>query len=269
MPISKTPKAPKKTPKPPAPFTTSDGHAAFEHFVPVVSAFAAADVPVARGKDPSLAQHNVGVGCDVMAPHLDAVASKLPGGVTVTELRELPTLMLALVYARGRVGHAPPSGIEERLAQVSAPRDQTLRYLEVAADRGLVPAGRVEAIRAGTGKLDKARDCVAIAGMFAEYAATLAGKHPFSAAELDLLATHGAWLVAHLKPVGAKDPFERAPEALLVDRFWKEVERRYDALRLAAAHVFGGLGGVDSHMPMLMTRARVKAKAPAAAGPTV
>ncbi len=53
----------------------------------------------------------------------------------------------------------------------------------------------MKAIRAGAGPLDKAHDAVNIVGYFAELGSTIAGKHPFTSAQLDQLAEDGQWLL--------------------------------------------------------------------------
>jgi hypothetical protein len=137
-------------------------------------------------------------------------------------------------------------------------REVMLRYLEVVSHPvlGLLPENRVRAIRQGTGKLDKARDFVAIAGMFAEYEAALAGKHPFDKAQLDRLATLGGALVQQLVPGGAPAPVpKRTAEAILRDQFAALVEDRYDHLQVLAT-VALGKRRADALVPALRTIAR-------------
>src|SRR5262249_10628988 len=109
-------------------------------------------------------------------------------------------------------------------------------------------------IRAGKGKLDNARDCVDIAGVFDEYASALAGKHPFTKEQLAELATTGTWLVRSISPKGAvKEPAQRDPAAAIRDRFWRALEDGHDDLRTVGVALFG-IKNVDAYVPPLFSR---------------
>ncbi len=236
-----------------APFSTDNAAAAFRHFLPVAQALPAEDVPV-RGGDVTVARANVERGVEAIRPHLERVPQILPL-VSVNDLLELPALALALVHADGRVPAAASAReIDAALGKVGPLREMTLSYLEVAAQLGIVPAQRVRAIRSGKGKLDVARDCVDIAGLFEEAQADLAGKHPFTEAQIAELATTGTWLVQHITPRGtAKGPATRDAAALIRDRFWKLLEDRHDDLRTVGVALFG-IKGVDEQVPPLLSR---------------
>jgi hypothetical protein len=257
-PIAKKNAPPAPGPKPQAPpqglapFTTDDAEKAYEHFLPLVQALEG-DIPVRSG-DVEIALTNVRRGVASVAPLADKLDKSLPD-ISVNDLLELPALALALVHADGRVPEAIGAGdIDATLARIGPLREAGLQYLEVVADLGLLPKDRVRAVRAGKGKLDKARDCVDIAGIFREYAAALANKHPFTDAQIDDLAKTGTWLVEAIQPKGAARPAaQRHPASQIRDRFWRLVDERHDKLRTAGVVLFG-IKHVDEMVPPLQSR---------------
>jgi hypothetical protein len=250
----------------PAPFVTTDPRAAFDHFAPQASAMTG-DVPV-LSFEVSVARHNVEVACAAFAPYLGDVKGLAPS-VEPTTIAELPALALALEFAANAVPLAARSdgSIDAAMRELGQVRLDTLAYLEIAARRGLVDEGRVAKVRAGHGKLDFANDCVAIGGIFADAAAALAGKHPFTKAELDLLATKGAWLRGELTPGGApRRPSERDPAAVTRDRLAKLLDDGYGELEKVAG-VKWGAAALRDHIPLLRSRKGAKKKPPPPEGP--
>jgi hypothetical protein len=119
----------------------------------------------------------------------------------------------------------------------------------------LLPRERVAKVREGTGKLDSARDFVALPGLFAEYSDALHGKHPFPADKLDLLATLGGTLVQNVKPSRAHgEVAKRTAEAILRDQFAFLAAERYDHLQVLAA-VALGKRKADALLPALRSAA--------------
>jgi hypothetical protein len=179
---------------------------------------------------------------------------------------------MALDFANGRVPVAKLSAgeIDRMLAEGAPWRELMLTYLEVVSHPliGLLPRERVAAVRAGTGKLDKAQDFVAIAGLFAEFSGTLAGKHPFAETEMDRLATLGGALVQQLQPGGAptKAP-KRSPEAILRDRFGWLVAERYDQLQVLATVALGKRQADDLLPALRASGPLVSTTSPAPAAP--
>lgn len=243
------------------PFTTFDAAEAFRHFLPHAEALPADAVPV-RGGDAAIARKNVERGVEAIRPRIAEIPDILPK-IALNALLELPALALGLVHADGRVGStASGREIEAAIARVSPLRDASLRYLEVAADLGLVPAKRVRAVRAGKGKLDNARDCVDIAGIFDEFKGALEGKHPFTNDQFNELATTGTWLVERITPRGTpKTPAMRDPAALVRDRFWKLLEDGHNDLRTAGVALFG-IKNVDDYVPPLLSRTSTTSPTP-------
>jgi hypothetical protein len=250
-------------PKTASPFLSEDSEACFKHFAPLVAA-TPPDALDAYNADPEIVRVNIVRAVDAIREHLDHVTKALPL-VNVTELLELPALALALGFAADKV-FSPASRQEIRAHQATLrpARLLTLSYLEIAAALGLVPADKVQNIRAGKGALDEARDGVAIVATFNENAKALSGKHPFTAESLARLAEDGNWLIKALLPTGARpDKAEANPDAVVRDQLWTELLRRYDVL-YQAGMVIWGRRKVDAHLPALQTRLATAKAAPAA-----
>jgi hypothetical protein len=247
----------------PHPFTTLDAAAALRHFQPLAMQIPESDLGVCT-VDVEIARHNIDRGVAALRPHLSLVRVRLPL-CPVEALLELPALALALIFATDRVISSPSDGeTADRLAKMRPLREVTLCQLEVLAYFGLVPADRVRAIRAGNGPFDSARDAVAIADLYREFASVLAGKHPFAPAQLAELAEHGNWLLVQLKPAGAYlAPVERSAASLLRDRIWSLIVERHTQLREAGVVVFG-LRDLDTNIPPIGARMATVAAKPAA-----
>lgn len=263
------PKSAKKS-KERTPFVSDDGQAAYEHFLPLAKAIPADAKLEVCNAELAVVLANCKSGVAAIADHLDVVRRKAPE-CPVADVLELPTVAVALLFAGSLVVGPMPSEreIEGVLARVRPMRELTLKQLEVFAGLGLVSAARVKAIRRGSGALDTARDAVAIVALFREQSAELAGKHPFTAAQLDALATDGNWLVQNLQPSNApRKPAARNPASVVRDQIWALVRKRYDDLLDAAGAVFG-VRHVDEHIPPLRSRIAVAlASEPAAPTPT-
>lgn len=221
----------------------SDEHPAqaFAHFRPLAEAVPTQDLPVFTSQA-LLMRANIQSALGLVEPHLPKALSALREP-KLEELFELPSLVMGLDFAAGRVPVAKLSKgeIEQMLSEGAPWRDLLLRYLEVVSHPllNLVPQERVAAIRSGTGKLDQAQDFTALPGLFAEYSGALAGKHPFPAEKIDLLATLGGALLQHVKPGRAEVVSKRTGEAILRDQFAQLVADRYDRLQVMAAVALG------------------------------
>jgi hypothetical protein len=257
QPVPETKSKPKS--KSTKPFLSDDSEACLRHFSAVVAQIPASDLEVWNA-DPEIVRVNVDRGVSAIRPHEAHVKEALPL-VSIGEILELPSLSLALGLAANKVfAPASPQEIRARQQQLRPSRSRTLRYLEIAGELGLVPQDRVAAIRAGTGPMDEARDAVAIVALFNERSDVLRGKHPFSEPALQQLAADGNWLLKQLLPKGATaGKSERSAEALLRDRLWTALVRRYDGLYQAGVAVWGRRG-VDAHIPALLARAATPAK---------
>jgi hypothetical protein len=238
----------------PAPFLSQDSEACFTHYSKLLAA--SPPEPLEQlNADPDIIRVNVNRGVDAVRPHLDDVKEKLPK-LDLDDFLELPSIALALGFAVNRIfTPASPKEIHARQARMRPSRALTLSYLEIAGPLGLVPSDRVKAIRANSGPLDEAHDAVAIVAVFGEYADALKNKHPFSAELLAQLAEDGNWLVQQLTPKGAMPgKSERSEDAIVRDRIWTDLVRRYDELYQAGVVVWGRRK-VEQHIPPLHSRA--------------
>lgn len=225
-----------------AAFSTGNQAEAFAHFRPMAEAVPKAGLVPSPGKL-ALVRSNITEALRVLSPELPAVAAAMVNP-PLQEVLELPALALALSFAAARVPTRSysPGEIAAARSELAPLRDVTLTYLEVAAHPavGLVPAARVQAIRSGKGPVDNAQDGVAIAGLFAEFAPVLEGKHPFAPAQLQRLEEIGNMLVATLQPAGAVPAPAAEPNeaAVLRDQFEALLVERYELLKLCAAVAF-------------------------------
>ncbi len=225
-----------------AAFVTDSQAAAFAHFRPLAEAVDADGLPPSPGKY-ALVRSNVADALQVLVPALPHVAATM---VTppIREVLELPALALALSFAASRVPARTYSAgeIAAARAELGPLREVTLSYLEVAAHPLVrqVPAARVQAIRSGKGAIDNAQDGIAIAGLFAEFAESLANKHPFEPAQIVRLEEIGNMLVQTLQPADAAAAPPAAPHeaARLRDQFEALLAERYEMLKLCASVAF-------------------------------
>ena len=239
-----------------------DPKGAYAFFVDRARALGAASVPVSR-VEAAIARTNVDRGFKLLTPRMGELKDVAPL-VDAQRVANVPALARGVEYADKLVPSDVGDGeIDAKIAVVAPLRRATLAYLEVAAFCGLVDEGRVRAIREGTGRLDLARDAVAIAGLFEEKAKDLAGKHPFTDAQLATLGTEGAWLASVLKPSGAvRDPKKRSDAALMKDRFAKLLDDDW-ALAGQAAVALLGVDVYQADFPALYARERAPKKKPA------
>jgi hypothetical protein len=225
-----------------AAFTDETPAKAFEHFRSIAAKVPTADLPVFTGQ-PLVMRANILTAFDAVTPHLPVAVTALREP-RLQEIFELPALVMGLDFAVGRVPIAKLSAgeINKMLAEGAPWRELMLTFLEVAAHPllGLVPRERVAAVRAGHGKLDQAQDFVAIPGLFTEFSASIAGKHPFPADKIDLLATLGGTLVTQVRPGKAiAEVAKRSAESILRDQMASLVIDRYDRLQVLAAVAIG------------------------------
>lgn len=206
--------------------------------------------------DLGVVRYNVALAIAGLDPHRDEVRRRCPT-VDLDRLWQLPDLCNAASIAASEVpAEVSDHDVAAVVGELAPLRRMTLTFLEIAAELGLVPAGRVKAIRAGTGYVDLADDAVAIPRLFTACADALDGKHPFTAAHLSTLTTKGEWLRDNVTPKGAarRSP-ARGPEALLRDRLVHLIHERYEEARVVGTVLFG-TRGVDAVVPPLYSKSR-------------
>ena len=252
-----------------APFVTEDRHAAFEHFARRVATLPEASLE-AWNKDAEIVRANVDRGMAALAPHLDAMTPAMPH-VDMVEVREIPALALALAFAAARV-FVPASAGEIRDRQKRQRKMRRLAIDQLVILRDVEPGlladpSKVDAILPGKGPIDEANDGVQCVAVFRENAKSVAGKHPFSAAWLDQLATDSNWLLTQVRRAGTVvDPGDTNPDALVRDRLYTELVRRWGQAKKVALEVWGWKD-VDASFPALGSRIVVRGEADAEPAP--
>ena len=233
---------------PAAPAETSA--ADYATFIGVARSFTGRITPMRA--DLQLALFNVKRGVTSILEVSDRLA-RLPETV-MSELAELPNVVHATIYADLLIRRrADPSGTPGLISHGHRTRKRLLTFARGLAGSGLLSAERVAQITSGTGPINMAQDCLALARLYRENAAALAGKHPITDAELTDAATTGHALLDVLKPTRAiRMPKSFDPLTDDRDRLWTLVVRRHDALRRAATYLFGE-AGLGSRVPPLLS----------------
>lgn len=146
------------------------------------------------------------------------------------------------------------SSLDEDLARLWPLRMQLLSMAEVLAGAGYLPMKAVDAIRAGRGKLDGAKDLVDLADLFTKHARKLAGKMgPITKDDLVEAKQLGKRLVDTIKPVRGRAP--RPADKLrndaldLRDRLYTLLAIDYETTWFLGAAAFGSK--VNNFVPPL------------------
>lgn len=262
-PAPRSKRAPETTAVAAAEPVVTGSQADFDFFIAAARALEAEEIEH-FGVDLHLALHNLRIGVGNVLAQRDRLG-RLPE-TNVEHLETLERLLLATIFADTRiVKPVSPGEIARLLGICYALRELMLKVADGLADVGLMPRAEVDAIRAGTGKIDAARDLVRLAALFIKYAAAIRGKHPITAAQIREASEVGTQLVKVLKPGRARSKQEKSNEATDRDRLWTLVLRRWDALWRAGAYLFGR-AAVDGKVPSLQAsrggRGRKDAKSP-------
>ena len=246
---------------------SADRESAFNHFAPLVAGIPESDLEPWH-YDAEILRVNAQRALDALDPILDATAQKM-GNVNVDEIRDLPTIGLALAFADARVFLAASAQeIKITQARQRPKRKLAIAQLVILNEMGLIkdPA-KVEAILPGKGPVDEARDGVACVSVFRANAAEVMGKHPFDDAWLAELAADSNWLLEQLQISGAKvDKQPKSADSLVRDQLFTEIVRRHGQGKKVAVERWGWKR-VDEHYPSLF--ARVVTAPAAAAAPAV
>lgn len=184
---------------------------------------------------------------------IKSIEEQLPKLSTKRAL-DLPGIARALVLTAQKITPVVSTGeIEAKLAVVASLREPILRAAELLAGKGHLSVSDVAKIRAGTGKFDQASDGVALALLFAQNEAKVAGKHPFTAEDFTTLREASEWLMDRLTPAGAKKaPAARRDDEDLRDRFWTLLVERHPDLRVMGYVLFQE--EFDTKVPRLQSR---------------
>ena len=207
--------------------------------------------------DVNLIFANVQQGVQSVQPFLDRLAAELPK-LPTAELAKLQTLAEALLYAHAEAARltqpAKRAEIDAKLTELLRLREKLLLQAEVFALVGLVPEARVAQIRAGKGLFDAAQDGVALADLYGAYRGQIAGKHPFSDAQIARVAELGHALMKVITPEGARASVSSAAVKAMDerDRIYSLLLLRHGELRRAGYYLFGD--EIDEKVPTLGAR---------------
>jgi hypothetical protein len=226
--------------------------------------------------DAELAYHNVVDGVNAVLAERVTLSRELPGA-DLAAIEALPALAQAVVFAAGQVDRRRLSNGEiARLLKEAYPlRDLLLTTAEALAKKKLLPDKTVSQIRAGRGRLDAAKDLVALAALYRKHASALRNKTAVTADEVARAAEIGSELLTLLKPKRAKrtGPSPGHDAAEMRDRLWTLLVLGKEA-RGGLDSIAGWLWGQEAwaHVPPLQahraTKARVAKPAKPAAKPT-
>lgn len=262
-------KAPSKaTKKAPASARSSSGTLTSEQavakFAPLAQKLSAKEVLPCR-IDVALALHNIQQGVASIEPHAARLRKEM-SGLPLADVLALPDLALALLFTDEQV--TEPAGKAQYKTDLSRLYELRLPMLLIAeglAQLGLIPAKQVQDIRSGSGPRDAAKDGVDLGKLYHAHADALAGKHPFTAAQLQEVITLGERLSVQVKPDRARtkgSPKEPSPSRDLRNRLYTLLAERHQDLRKAGFYLFGN--AVDAYVPLLQAhRPATKSKKPA------
>lgn len=232
---------------------------AYQRFLPEAEQLDPKVVVPLRG-DVLLAHTNIETGLAALAPHEAQLAEELPK-VKFAKLKVLPELALAVAFANTQHDAVAASQVQDLLARASPVRTLLLGTAEALALAKLLPAKDVQKIREGVGKFDMASDCVALAALFRQNAATIKGKHAVSAKDIAEAADVGTQLLAVLKPKGAKASKVSSASVDKRDRLWTLLVQGFRDLRRAGMNIW--VDEVNDHVPPLQAHKVAKKKAKA------
>jgi len=227
---------------------------AFLYYLALAQARPPDVVPMLRA-GAAIVFHNIKLGIAAIGPYAARLRTELPA-LPIDDVLELPALGLALLFAERQAEGFGTARAElgDKLRELRALREPMLLIAEGLALLGLLPADRVQAIRAGTGPIDAAMDGADLAALYREYAQALAGKHPFTPDMLDEIARLGGWIVQHVTPTGGREAVAAEPSEAedLRNRFWSIVVERHAHARKAGFYLFGDR--LDEMVPPLQSR---------------
>lgn len=211
--------------------------------------------------DPVLVLHNVRTALKNLRPH--EAKLRLDPTVAWDDVFSLEELAEGFVFACDCVTAPVATGeqVAEKRSDLQALRAPALLILRgLAMLEKAPPMTRVEAIEAGSGLIDMGRDGIALAALFREFEADLAGKHPFTPERITRLEALGEWVLRNVSPEGSRVAPPTSSEAEGVrDRFWAEIQRRHKDARAAGFKLYGEDFG--RYVPALQSRVAAARKA--------
>lgn len=255
-PEAKTKKNKQVTPASASPIPLED---AFERYRPEAEALDALLVEPMRADLP-LALHNAEKCVAAIVSHERTLANELPA-LDCSVLTQLPDIVRATMYAAQQVSTTDkPSDVQDNIVKARAIRKLMLHAADSLVLAGMLPKKEVEAIRKGTGLVDTANDCVALAALFRNNPKAQS-QSPITATQIAEASTLGTQLLSQLTPKGSKKAAnnERVSAVDLRDRLWTLAVLRYRDVWRAGAYLFGP-EEIDAQVPPLLTRVAGKKK---------
>lgn len=238
--------------------------AAYQRNLPLALALPESDIETLTA-DPSLCYQNVLLGLEAVLKYEDEV-KKLPTRWTMKELRQLPDIALALIFASMQVNRRSTGEVADVRKQAVELRQLLMPAVKMLVGSGDVPARTFEAIRRGRGPRDTAQDCVALATILSDE--SLRKKTSVTAAQVALASQVGTQLLTVVRPPGSRQPTRgeaaAAQSVAIRDRLWTLLNQQHTELRRIGMWLF--MDEVDAHVPSL--RSRRRSATGAAAAPT-
>lgn len=260
-------------PASPAPFTTDDPRAAWQHFRAEALKANPATLAVCTA-DADLVRVNVARGVASVTPLVGRARVELPA-TNVTRAVESAALSLALTHAVDLIGNAPAPesahdeldaglSLSERTARMFADRQLLMLQLKVFVGLGDFSQSSMTALLQGTGPIDGARDV--LSGNAALDGEKIAGRHPFTAKWRSDATKRARRLLSELSPADAT-PEAAVRDAASIERdaYWALLVAAHAELRKIGMVLFGEKD-LDAKVPPLMARTagRAEPKAPPA-----
>jgi hypothetical protein len=240
----------------------SGSKALFDRYLAEAMKIPAAEVRPAHG-DLSLAVSNAVVGVSAVLGFKDRFAKELPL-VSLQSVESLAELGQAAQYAAGHVGlQVATLNKKDLLAKGLKLRKLLLSSADTLVEAGIFQADALKEAHQAHGGEKLGRACIALAALFEDNAAAVAGKTPVTQEQLHEADAVGAQLLAVLTPKGGKKPApsqatQQATDAR--DRLVTLFENTWeDHVWRAGAWFFKRQ--VAEKVPLLHARAVVKHKA--------
>nr|HEX4319231.1 hypothetical protein [Kofleriaceae bacterium] len=219
--------------------------------------------------DCALAFYNARRGVAVITPYCAQIEREL-AYVSFAEIATLHDKGHALLYANDELARfrPEPSDAPSLFKDAHKVRSALMAKATVAVREGRLPAAVVDAIRRGRGPIDAAKDCIALATLFAENV-ELAARVNVSRDDIRAANDVGARLLDAVKPQRARAPRDH-DELVTIDardRLWTLFEQTWERhVWRAAAWVFGR--DVDQRLPKLGAGRHVRKPATTTPPPT-
>ncbi len=216
--------------------------------------------------EPRTAYLNVKAGLANLRNAQHAIANRIIGW-DGSQLARAAALNEAFYKTALAVADAEPK-VDTELAKDTetawALRRLLLAQAQALALAELMPGADVAAIAKGTGLIDCAADCAALAKLFKKHADAIAKKTFVTAAQLTQASEVAARLLRKVKPKSAKlTPSELVKARDLRNRLYTLLKQNHDELWGVAALTFGR-GMLNTQFPEVNAVVHVAPKAPAA-----